>query len=48
MKGDVYMASITIRISEEEKEKLSQIAEEDDRTLSYVVRQIIKKYLESK
>lgn len=42
------MASITIRISEEEKEKLSQIAEEDDRTLSYVVRQIIKKYLESK
>lgn len=42
------MASITIRISEEEKEKLSQIAEEDDRTLSYIVRQIIKKYLESK
>lgn len=42
------MTSITIRISEEEKEKLSQIAEEDDRTISYVVRQIIKKYLESK
>ena len=42
------MTSITIRISEEEKEKLSQIAEEDDRTLSYIVRQIIKKYLESK
>lgn len=42
------MTSITIRISEEEKEKLSQIAEEDDRTLSYVIRQIIKQYLENK
>ena len=42
------MTSITIRISEEEKEKLSQIAEKDDRTLSYVIRQIIKQYLENK
>lgn len=42
------MTSITIRISEEEKEKLSQIAEEDDRTLSYIIRQIIKQYLENK
>lgn len=41
------MASITIRISEEEKEKLAQIAAEDDRTLSYVVRQIIKQFLEN-
>ena len=41
------MASITIRISEEEKEKLTQIAAEDDRTLSYVVRQIIKQFLEN-
>lgn len=40
------MTTITIRISKEEKEKLNQIAAEDDRTLSYVVRQIIKEYLE--
>ena len=42
------MASITVRISEEEKVKLAQIAKEDDRTLSYIVRQIIKEYLASK
>lgn len=42
------MTTITIRISKEEKEKLNQIAAEDDRTLSYVVRQIIKEYLADK
>lgn len=42
------MTTITIRISKEEKEKLNELAAEDDRTLSYVVRQIIKKYLENK
>lgn len=41
------MTTITIRISKEEKEKLNELAAEDDRTLSYVVRQIIKKYLEN-
>lgn len=42
------MTTITIRISKEEKEKLNELAAEDDRTLSYIVRQIIKKYLENK
>ena len=41
------MTTITIRISKEEKEKLNELASEDDRTLSYIVRQIIKKYLEN-
>lgn len=41
------MTTITIRISKEEKEKLNELAAEDDRTLSYIVRQIIKKYLEN-
>jgi predicted transcriptional regulator len=39
-------ASITTKITEEEKFKLLEIAEREDRTLSYVVRQIIKEYLE--
>ena len=42
------MTTITNRISKEEKEKLNELAAEDDRTLSYIVRQIIKKYLENK
>ena len=42
------MTTITIRISKEEKEKLNELAAEDDRTLSYIVRQIIKKFLENK
>ena len=40
-------ASITTKITEEEKAQLLEIAEREDRTLSYVVRQIIKEYLEN-
>lgn len=40
------MASMTIRISEEEKEQLAQIAEEMGVTLSWVVRKALKDYLE--
>lgn len=40
------LASMTIRISEEEKEQLAQIAEEMGVTLSWVVRKALKDYLE--
>lgn len=40
-------ASITTKITEEEKAKLLEIAAREDRTLSYIVRQIIKEYLEN-
>ena len=40
------MATITIRLPDEEKEKLIEIAEEQDLTLSWVVRKALKEYLE--
>ena len=40
------MASITIRISEEEKQKLADAAAANDLSLSQVVRRAIKEFLE--
>ena len=42
------MTSITIRISTEEKEKIEQLAKENDLTLSQVVRKAIKEFLKDK
>lgn len=39
------MTSITIRISQEEKDTLEQIAKENDLSLSQVVRKAIKEFL---
>lgn len=41
------MTSITVRISEEEKEKLQKIAKEIDMSVSQIVRRAIKEYLEN-
>ena len=37
--------TITIRVSDEERDRIQQIAEEQDRPVSYIVRMIIKQYL---
>ena len=39
------MASISIRLSEEEKERLQKIAKEQDLTLSQLIRRAIKEFL---
>lgn len=39
------MASISIRLSEEEKERLQKIAREQDLTLSQLIRRAIKEFL---
>ena len=42
------MAVLTIRIDEAEKEKLAQLAKEEDLTVSQLVRRAIKEFLASK
>ena len=42
------MAVLTIRIDENEKEKLTQIAKEEDLTISQLVRRAIKEFLANK
>lgn len=42
------MAVLTIRIDEAEKEKLAQVAKEEDLTVSQLVRRAIKEFLASK
>ena len=42
------MASLTIRLDEKEKEALVQFAEEQDLSVSQVVRRAIKEYLSIK
>ena len=39
------MTTISVRISEEEKEKLEQFAKEEDLTMSQVIRKALKEYL---
>lgn len=39
------MTTITVRLEEEEKQTLAQIAKENDVTVSWVVRKAIKEYL---
>lgn len=39
------MTTITVRLEEEEKQILAQIAKENDVTVSWVVRKAIKEYL---
>lgn len=41
-------AKITVNFSEEEKEKLKKYAEENDLTVSQVIRRACKEFLESK
>ena len=40
------MKTISIRLEDEEKEKLAQFAEEQDLTISQVVRRAIKQFME--
>lgn len=42
------MVRITILLPEENKEALEQIAQEEERNLSWVVRKAIQQYLDSK
>lgn len=37
--------SLTVRIEKADKERLEQYAKEDDRSVSYIVAQAIKKYI---
>lgn len=39
------MAQITVRISDEDRDKLEKIAQEEDRKISYIVRRAIQEYL---
>lgn len=41
-------AKITVNFSEEEKEKLKKYAEENDLTVSQVIRRACKEFLENK
>ena len=43
--GKEKNTSITIRISEEMKEKLQKISENNEETISQVIRKAIKEYL---
>ena len=40
------MAQITVRIPDEDRDKLEQIAQEEDRKISYIVRIDIQEYLD--
>lgn len=40
------MAQITVRIPDEDRDKLEQIAQEKDRKISYIVRKAIQQYLD--
>lgn len=40
------MAQITVRIPDEDRDKLEQIAQEEDRKISYIVRRAIQEYLD--
>lgn len=40
------MAQLNIRISDEDRKKLEEIAKEEDRSVSYLVRKAISEYLE--
>ena len=40
------MAQITVRIPDEDRNKLEQIAKEEDRKISYIVRKAIREYLD--
>lgn len=42
------MAQINIRIPDEDKIKLEQIAQEEDRNISWLVRKAIQMYLEGR
>ena len=42
------MTSITIKIDEVEKELLQEYAEENDVTVSWVIRRLIKEFLDEK
>lgn len=37
--------SLTIRIDENDKKNIEQLAKQDDRSISYIVNQAIKEYL---
>ena len=39
------MAQITVRIPDEDRDKLEQIAQKEDRKISYIVRRAIQEYL---
>lgn len=40
-----YMTTISVRISEEEKQKLEQLAKKEDLSMSQIIRKALKEYL---
>ena len=45
MKGDDAMARIGIRLTDQEKEILAETAQQEDMTISQIVRKLIRKYI---
>ncbi len=45
MKGVDAMARIGIRLTDQEKEMLVETAQQDDMTISQIVRRLIRKYI---
>ena len=45
VKGEIRMASITIRINEDEKKILAEAAKKDDLSMSQVIRRAIREYI---
>ena len=45
MKGGRALTTLSIRISEEEKQKLQKFCEEYDLTMSQVIRRAVKEYI---
>ena len=45
MKGVDAMARIGIRLTDQEKEMLAETAQQDDMTISQIVRKLIRKYI---
>lgn len=45
MKGVGAMARIGIRLTDQEKEMLAETAQQDDMTISQIVRKLIRKYI---
>lgn len=43
-----FMVRVTITIPEELKEKLEKLAQEQDRSLSYIIRETLQKELDEK
>ena len=46
--GKENMSTVSIRISQDEKDKLQQLAKENDLSMSQIIRKALRLYLENK